>query len=371
MIRKELEFFSNELLMGVEKEQYDCFKQFCIQNQSGFDNGYYRFGYQAFGIILYKFGAEGTAVWAVLNSLSEISLSVIDGIPQTAAPMIAVFFPSRENNAIRALMRRQVEWGLSVLLVFDLLLVFGNDLVERLFSIGEDLLIPLICLGIYILFDMLAGIWFRYLNVIGRVALSNTVNVARKLLVPVILTHIHLFRGDHFWYFLPASGLVTLLFGVILLKIVSKRALKKENMVLTPLLLLNDELERTKKVLDFSISPDEAEVCDAAEKISEFCEVHGMDRKLLMRLSLSIEEILVILIKHVPSAGSVDLRAFVLRSETGIQMRYIGDYYDPFEEAEKDETDELMGILMMKKLASTTDHYYALGINTIHLFFER
>lgn len=322
------------------------------------------------GIILYNLGASGTAVWAVLNCLSEISMTVTSGVPQTAAPMIGVYYPSRENSAIRTLMKKQFIWGMNLLLVFGALLVIGNQVVQSIFAVKEDMLIPLLCLCLFMLFDIVSGMWVRYLNTIGRIALSNVINIMRKMGFPVILTHIHIFRGENLWLFLPVSGLLTVLLTFILIWITSKRE-EKKGRKLSRLLLLDDELEKTKRVLDFSIPTKSDEVCDAAERISEFCQLHGMKPKVLMRLSLSIEEMLMVLIGKIPSASSVDLRAFVTDDETGIQIRYVGEFYNPFEDEEKGENEDMMGVVMMEKLATMTDHYYALGINTIHLFFAK
>ena len=95
-----------------------------------------------------------------------------------------------------------------------------------------------------------------------------------------------------------------------------------------------------------------------------------MDKKLLMRLSLAIEEFLTLLVQKSHDLKSVDLRAFVLEDSTGIQVRYSGEKYNPFEGDEEDE-ELLMGVQMLEKLSEIVTHYYSLGFNTIHIFFER
>lgn len=55
-------------------------------------------------LILLTLGTKGAAVWAVLNSLSELSLCISSGVPQAAGPMIAVFHSVKENSGIRILL---------------------------------------------------------------------------------------------------------------------------------------------------------------------------------------------------------------------------------------------------------------------------
>ena len=55
-------------------------------------------------LILLTLGTKGAAVWAVLNSLSELSLCISSGVPQVAGPMIAVFHSVKENSGIRILL---------------------------------------------------------------------------------------------------------------------------------------------------------------------------------------------------------------------------------------------------------------------------
>ncbi|MBO6108940.1 MAG: polysaccharide biosynthesis C-terminal domain-containing protein [Eubacterium sp.] len=323
-------------------------------------------------VILSTIGAHGVAIWAVLNSLSEISITVTTGVPQTAAPMIGVYFPSRENAAIRSLMKLQLRWGLSILVPFFVVVTVGHGAVEALFAVNYNMLFSLICLSISTIIDLVLSMWVRFFSSTRKVLLSNMINVIRKFLGPVIFVYVFSGLNDNIWIFLPVGSLFTMITGVMILLMIRVSRKNKNKPVLSGLLLLDDSYERENKILDFSIKADAAEVCDGAERIREFCVLNEMDKKLSMRLSLSIEELLMVLINRFPETESIDLRAFVTLGETGLQIRMIGEMFDPFTEAEKDENaDELMGIIMMKKMAAATNYYYALGMNTLHIFFER
>ena len=123
-------------------------------------------------------------------------------------------------------------------------------------------------------------------------------------------------------------------------------------------------------MLDFSIPADIDQVCMAAERISDFCALHDMNAKLVMRLGLSIEELLSVIITKNKGLGSVDLRVFVLDDMTGIRIRCAGQNYDPFQDQSSD-SDFLMGVEMLKKLADVTMHTFTLGFNTLNIIFRR
>ena len=324
-------------------------------------------------LILISLGSSGVAIWAVLNSLSEISITISTGVPQAASAMIGVYYPSRENSSIRSLVKLQVLWGVILSAGYGLFMIVCCKPIENLFAVNSDMLIPIVCLGIGMILDVFAGIWVKYFNTIGKITISGFINVIRKLVFPVSVAHILVANGFMLWLFLPIAGVLTIItaIGAIAFYVINYKNRKHKK--LSPILLLDDQLEIENKIIDFSIEPNSEQICEAATKISDFCEEHHMDQKTLMRLSLAIEELLTVLAEHFSNTKSVDMRAFVTEDETGIQIRIAGEFFDIFKAAEEETEDptKYMGVTMMKKLANTTNHYYALGINTIHIFFNK
>ena len=99
-------------------------------------------------LVLAAAGAKGAAIWAVLNSLSELSLCISSGVPQAAGPMIAVFYSVRENSGIRILMRLQMKVGMVLTGAFVLALLLFHSGIQALFALPEPIFLPLLCLGI-------------------------------------------------------------------------------------------------------------------------------------------------------------------------------------------------------------------------------
>ena len=320
-------------------------------------------------LILSTGGESAAAVWAVLNTLSELSLVITVGVPRAGNAMLGVYFTARENSGIRTLVRLECVTGTICSCLFAAALAALAGPIGTLFRVSEPMLIPLLCLGLSVVLNTLCCVLETCFNAEGRNALSNVLVAQRRLVFPVAaLFGISLLHGV-LWLFLPVGGALALGFGLLIPAILSQ-ASRKTKAPLSRVLLLDDTLTRENKVLDFSIPAHIEEACAAAERISDFCAFHGMDAKLVMRLGLSIEELINVIIAKSPEIESVDLRVFALDGTTGIRIRCAGRNYDPFEDEESDD-DFLMGIHMLSKMADAAVHTFTLGTNTINIIFRR
>ncbi len=320
-------------------------------------------------IILDFAGESGSAVWAVLNTLSELSLMIVLGIPRTASPMISAYSTAKENGGIRILTKIEVRTGLVFSTVYAVMIAVFNVPIAILFGINGDLLLPLICLGISVIFSTLCCIWEKHFNSVGMIAEANLALGSRCCIMPITAAFVLAVSGMDIWLFLPLSALASAFVIAAMILVCALRS-RNTDRPLSPVLLLDDHLEKENKILDISISADMDEVCDAAEKIKDFCANNDMDMKLTMKLGLAIEELLNVIIQKTPDLVSVDLRAFAVTGGTGIRIRCVGKNYDPFTDKDSDD-DFLMGINIINKLAETTNHIYTLGMNIITIIFER
>ena len=318
-------------------------------------------------IILLAAGEKGAAIWAVLNTLSELSLMIVSGVPRTAAPMISSYYTAKENGGIRILTALEVRIGLMFSGAFALLMTVLHKPIELLFGVSSDMLLPIICLGTSVILSTLCGIWEKHFNAIGMIAEANVATGARACVMPITIAVILTVSGSELWLFLPLSAVAS---AVVIAAMVIAAALKsrKTKKPLSMALLLDDKLEREHKILDFSIAANMDEVCAAAEKITDFCAENNMSMKLTMKLGLAIEELLNVIIQKTPGIVSIDLRAFALMGSTGLRIRCAGQSYDPFADDDSDD-DFLMGINMIRKMSDTTTHIYTLGMNIITIIF--
>ena len=320
-------------------------------------------------LILRAGGDSAVAVWAVLNTLSEFSLVITNGVPRAGNAMLGVYHAARENGGIRTLVRMECVTGTVLSCLFAAAAAALYRPIGLLYCLNEPLLVPLLCLGGSVLLNTLCCVLETCFNAAGRIALADVLVALRRLIFPVVaLIGITALNGLP-WLFLPAGGALSLL-ACLLLTSVRAWISRRSAAPLSRVLLLDDSLTRENKVLDFSIPADIDEACVAAERISDFCSLNRMDTKQVIRLGLSIEELLNVIITKSPEIESVDLRVFAMDDMTGIRIRCAGRIYDPFEDEDSDE-DFLMGIKMLKKMADEATHTFTLGFNTISIVFRR
>lgn len=69
------------------------------------------------------------------------------------------------------------------------------------------------------------------------------------------------------------------------------------------------------------------------------------------------------MIARVENVKHIDARAYAFDDIVGIQFRYAGELYNPFEDESEDVNFELS---IIKKLGEEFRHNYTLGMNTIN-----
>lgn len=141
----------------------------------------------------------------------------------------------------------------------------------------------------------------------------------------------------------------------------------------TRYLLMDMSLEKSGNVLNFSVSSVAEEICSASERITDFCAVNGMNRKKTMRVQLALEEIMTLItqINEGLEEGSLkfDLRAYSLRGEDGIRIRYAGLAFNPFQSMKEDD-DFYMGISMIRKMVDEIHYQRTFGVNTLQVIMR-
>lgn len=318
-------------------------------------------------IILRAGGTQGAAIWAVLNTLSELSLAISSGVPQAAAPMTGVYYAAKDNGGIRILVRLQATVGSALSFGYTVFLILCCPLISGLFQVSSPLRLPLFCLGGAVAANTIGSIWMALFTETERIALSNVMAACFRFLFPVAAAGCLAITKGYLWLFLPLGAAMAVLTGAFLVSLTARRS-RKGKYPLSAVLLLDDHLERENKILDFSIAADMKEACHASAQIGSFCQANDMDAKQIMRMSLAIEELIQVLIHENQGIQVLELRAYALDGVAGIQIRCAGRRYDPFDHV--DEDDELfMGVRMLIKMAGIPKYTYTLGINTIHIYF--
>ena len=271
---------------------------------------------------------------------------------------------------MRYLAKLEMKIGILLMAVYASLTVFLNSSIKRFFGLEESIFIPVLCMGIFLVIDMAVCVFIKYFNSTEKIMISNTLTLLKRLICPmVVILILSYFKGD-LWLFLPISAILSIVLAIIITKIAVVRSQKGNTAQYKDMFLLDDHLEQENKLLDFSVNTDVESICESSEKVMDLCISNHMDRETALKISLSLEEMMVVLINEFPDAHNADFRVFTTDKETGIQIRILGKPYNIFLH---NEGEEAIGIDMIKELASNVscNYVYLLGCNTYQIFINR
>ena len=306
-------------------------------------------------------GSILVAVFAAVNGISAFAEAVTVGAPQAGNAMMGVFHGERDNESAGLLLRLEWRFGLVLSLLFAAGIYAGADLIGRAYALsGVSMGLPMLCLGISLIPGLFNSMIMNFYHVTGRPFLANLLVICRVYVTAALTLLLCTTLGISPWLFLPLSEVETVLLWLLL----SRREHRRYPET-TRFLLLDTNLDRIGRVLAFSLPGNVEEICSACERIFDFCLESDLPRSVYMKLSLSIEELLIYIVKENTSRGiSFDLRIFSLPGETGIRIRYGGKRFDPGSDGNRDE-DAILGYRLIQKLAKHVIYRQIFGVNTL------
>ena len=128
---------------------------------------------------------------------------------------------------------------------------------------------------------------------------------------------------------------------------------------------MDTTLQKSGRVINFTLPNSLEKICNASERISDFCNENGMDKKEYMKIRLSMEELMTLITKvNGETSVTFDIRVFALPEVIGIRIRYNGEAFDPVH-SERHEADEFMGIRMIEKIVKKIVYHKVFGANTL------
>lgn len=328
------------------------------------DNLTFAFRILVINALLLRQAGHYIVYFAVITAVSEFALFFINGVPQTAQPILSVYGVEKGNAGIRLLMKRQIVTGLAIGGVFSLVLLVFHREVTALFGVRQDMLFPFLCLASSLLIAQINNIMSGYYTAMNRIGEANLITALRILFLPALfVVFLAAFRPESVWLFLPLSELLTLLIwlGAALAKTVKRPGL-------SGVLLLDDALEKSGNAIDFTVLNDPEEICLASERITEFCEKNNLTPKQTMRFSLAIEEIMTVMAeKSLDGRGSFDVRAFASEGKITLRIRCAGRQYNPIPLSSSDQDEEaesLLGIKMITGMVKQMLYISTFGVNS-------
>ena len=310
-------------------------------------------------ILLSGGGTERVAVFTVVNGITAFSEAVTVGVPQAASAILGVYFGERDGNSARIMLGLEWKNGLACCGVFAAAISAGAGLIGSAYRLNAPIYLPLICLAVSLFPGLLNSILISFYNVSGHPALSNQLIFCRVFLFSVLSLMALDAAGWTVWLFLPMGELLSLGLCWIITGLISR---KHEDM--SRFLLIDSSLEKRGRGINFSVASDYSDICDACEKASTFCTDSGLSLKQTTRISLSLEELMVLVTqKNAPRPVHFDIRLFSLSGTLGIRIRYDGMDLDPLSGNEM--SDEYMGVAMIKKMVEMVMYRRVFGLNSL------
>ncbi len=325
-------------------------------------------------LLLWSGGSGLVAAFTVVNCISAFEESVTGGVPQAAAAMLGIYSGEHDNKSVRMLIKRQIKSGVPYCMLFSAVILAGADLIAGLYGITESLAFAFFCLSMGMIPALCNSILSGYYNVSGHAMWSNVIILLRVFVMPCASLFVLWQLSQNPWWFLFFGEVFTLFFWFAATGIY-----RHFHRRCSRFLLMDNTLEETGRVINFSVRAETEDICDASSKITVFCEENGMLPGQVMRVSLAMEELMTVIASVNPVGGvEFDLRVYSLEGVIGIRIRYSGREFNPLlrtqVSAEQERTsaagldDMYMGIRMIEDMVETSLYQRTFGMNTIQIY---
>ncbi|MCD8325690.1 MAG: polysaccharide biosynthesis C-terminal domain-containing protein [Lachnospiraceae bacterium] len=309
-------------------------------------------------------GSTMVAVFAITNNLNEFSICIQNGVPQAGSAMMGIYNGEQDTLSVKKLLKMQLEAGAVTSLIFGLLLVIFSPFIGPLFGSSQDVRWPVLCLAVGIVLATLNSVMCYYYYSTMQTGIADFITITRGFGAAVGTAWLLRGTGEGIWLFYFLGEIVTLILWVAVCLIYSRIKQGRAN-----LFLLDETALKEGKSIGFTVACDAAAICEASEKIHEFCEVNSFDADQTMTISLALEELMVITAdKSMDNQGTMDVRILRLPDGGILRIRSEGRRYNPLENA--DESLEFLGVTMIMKMAKkngVSEHVGAEHSDCIHL----
>ncbi|MBQ7419075.1 MAG: hypothetical protein IJV18_13470 [Acidaminococcaceae bacterium] len=316
----------------------------------------------AVNAILYQMGQSTlVAVFTATNGIAAFAEAVTVGVPNAGTAMLGVYHGERDNGSSRILLKREWQDGVVLAAISGIVIVVFSGAIQTAYGLGQvSVFVPMLCLAA----SLFPGLWnnmmISFYNVSCHEILSDLLIACRVFIFAILSLFACKALSISVWLFLPLSECLTILFWLAATKIISCR---QKNC--TRYLLMDTTLEESGQVINFTLPGEPDEICSACEKISEFCSKNGMSPKQYMKISLSMEEMMTLIVQvNKGTPVSFDLRVYSLTDSLGIRIRYDGIAFNPVH-AKECKDDAYMGVRMLDELVNEILYRKVFGVNTL------
>lgn len=316
--------------------------------------------------LLLKYGGSlMVAEFSVINGISAFAEAVTVGVPQAGTAMLGIFHGEHDNESTRILLKLEVKRGVLLCLVFGIGIVLGSDLIAAAYGLETSMFVPMLCLAVSLIPSLWNNILSNYYSVSEHIWMSNLIIVLRVFVFAVAGLLLTLRAGVTLWLFLVLGEVFTIVVWFLTAEVLCRREKRKSRFF-----LMDRTLEELGQVINFSVVSDAEKICEAGEKIKSFCEDNGMQAKQILRVSLSLEETMTLIMNvNEPQQILFDIRVFAVQETMGIRIRYNGKTFNPLASENDSGTGDglYMGMRMLQKMVEQVTYQNTFGMNTLFI----
>ena len=314
--------------------------------------------------------------FTVVRNVLDLLNAIMIGISSALLPLISVFFTEHDHKSVRLVYKNVMRIGLTVSVIATLATMLFPVFISSLFGVTSAQVVseirfalPMACIGTWVAYRnvQLTG----YYNTILRTGLSNLILFMRHLGYLIISTIVlSIFFGSAgIWLSFSICEILTF---VTILGIIHRTRRKTKEL---DQFLLDTRLEQAVDIT-FSVKNNLEDIMFASNQITEFCEENEIPMKKAMKISLTIEEILSVIINKCmeKEEAFIDIRIMKLNDDVYLRIRNAGQIFDPllyYEQNKEDEAfaDELLGLKIIIGACKKIDFRKTFGVNNLLIIF--
>ena len=324
------------------------------------------------GLLMEAGGAGLVAVFTAVNAIWGFGECITLGIPAAGSAMLGVFSGEEDHGSCRLLLREEWKTGCVTGAGFLALCVGLSVVIPGMFGLTGNILVPLLWMALSVFPALFLNILSAYYNMANLNRWASVLIFLRMILMTWAGLRLAIAARFSVFSFLLFAELATVIVWWAATGLHHRRRPQDSRY-----LMINLENEKNGRVLNFSVGPEVEEIVRASERISSFCARNGMNARDMMRLEMSMEEVMTLIRQYNDEKSRrslrFDLRAYAVSGVRGIRIRYSGAPFNPFlfsAEAGEAEEDMYMGVRMIRKMVEMVNYQSAFGINTLQILLK-
>ena len=302
-------------------------------------------------------GPVGVAVFDVVYNLSLFFAAVADSIGMTLQPMVSTYMAARDSEAVKRTVNLSKRYGsILAILVMLGLCIFATPLCTVFGLTGEGGTLGPYAVRVYCI-GILPSLW----NQIAVYYLQTTKHERNALIVQtlrlfvfyaVLMFAFAAFAAKYFWFALPVSELLTLIYVLLVMR-------KGET----------SEISKSSNQRVFSAYVGNGAILsDIVEKIQSTCDEWNCTVQQSYYCSLVTEEICAAILSDAKENNREDIliKITLVADDDGFTLHLMDNSYEfnPFDVVCDDDPAEL-GIAIVKKKAKEFFYRRYQGFNTL------